>query len=264
MSIHQSVKDNFMKFTALFEGGSQYDYMFLDSKGRVGTAYGIDLDFNGNGPSPSLALSRSQGLPKAKELKWLVRGANPPRGASDAEVTMEWETMKALPWPHDATWYRPYAKLKLTDDSMKTAVIKKLGGNEWALKQNPAFQNFDSWPADAQLVVLGLSWNGPAWLLGNSAVTLLHPREFREACMNEDFNRAAEYSRMSVVDTNGSIFRRWKAQMIALQNAAIVVREEFLGNYQRSTLYWPGVLAPRLITTPPHPHLINRPGFPDN
>lgn len=263
--MHLSVENNFMRFTQQFEGGSQFDYMFLDSLGRVGTAYGIDLDFNGNGQSPSLAVSRSQGLPKAKELKWLVRGTNPTRQASDDEVTKEWETMKALPWPHDATWYRSYAKLKLADDAMKTAVTKKLKINEWVLKQNRAFKDFDRWPADAQLVVLGLSWNGPGWLLGNSTATLLHPSDFREACMNENFNRAAEFSRMSAVDTNGSIYRRWIAQKAALQNAAIVVKEEILGTYQRPTLYWPRMLAPRSMTSVPHPHLIELPReFPDN
>jgi hypothetical protein len=253
--MHQSVQDNFMEFTQNFEGGSAIDYMFIDKEGRVGTAYGIDLDFNGNGRSPSLALSRSQGLPKAKRLKWAVRATGLP--ASEDEVAREWETMKALPLPAKVyTWYKQYTKLQLTQDSMRTHVIAMLKANEWTLKQNAAFKNFGSWPADAQLAVLGLSWNGAGNLLGNSHATLLHPQEFRAACQAEDFNLAANYCRMSEVDTNGSIYKRWLAQRTLLQNAAIVVREELLGSYQRPPLYWPRMLAPRAITTPPHPYLV--------
>ena len=63
--MYQSVKEKFMEFTEKYEGGA-IDYMFLDVMGRVGTAYGIDLDFNGGGRSPSLEISRSQGLRVAK------------------------------------------------------------------------------------------------------------------------------------------------------------------------------------------------------
>jgi len=253
--MHLSVKDNFMTFTKEFEGGPTIDYMFIDSAGRIGTAYGVDLDFNGNGPPRSLDLSRSQGLPRAKQLSWVLRSTGQP--ADENAVAAEWETIKALPLPPKKfTWYKQYAKLKLTDASIKKRVLQMAADNETTLKKSTAFSNFERWPADAQLVVLGLSWNGVGNLLGDSQATLLHPQQFRAACQAEDFNRAAEYCRMSEVDTNDSIYRRWMAQRTCLWNAAIVLQEEFLGNYNRATLYWPRMLDPRLVTSPPHPNLI--------
>ena len=96
--MHQAVRDKFMEFTEKYEGGA-IDYMFLDILGRIGTAYGIDLDFNGGGRSPSLDISRRQGLPKALSLEWVLRGTT--RRASDAEITREWETVRqcARRWP---------------------------------------------------------------------------------------------------------------------------------------------------------------------
>ena len=40
--MYPSVKSKFLYFTEKFEGGATIDYMFLDSLGRVGTAFGID------------------------------------------------------------------------------------------------------------------------------------------------------------------------------------------------------------------------------
>ena len=59
--------------------------------------------------------------------------------------------------------------------------------NEKILKQNAAFKNFGSWPADAQLAVLSLSWNSVGHLVGNTHSTLQNPEAFREACQAEDF-----------------------------------------------------------------------------
>jgi hypothetical protein len=41
------------------------------------------------------------------------------------------------------------------------------------------------------------------------------------------------------------------AQRSLLLNAAIVAREEVLGTYQRSALYWPRWLALRAVTASP-------------
>src|SRR5208282_5043609 len=171
--------DNFMEFSKQFEGA--VDYMFLDNKGRVGTAYGIDLDFDGNGPSPSIELSRAQGLKKkALSLKWVYRGTT--NRASDAVVTSAWETIKAAPWPRDYTTYKDKTNLQLAKDSMTNRVKELLAINESVLKGNPAFRNLDNWPADAQLALFGLSWNGAGWLTGSAQVTLPNPPAFRAAC----------------------------------------------------------------------------------
>lgn len=177
--MHQAVRDKFMEFTEKYEGGA-IDYMFLDILGRIGTAYGIDLDFNGGGRSPSLDISRRQGLPKALSLEWVLRGTT--RRASDAEITREWETVEAMrPAMAYTSYYRP-TSLQLTEGSMKKRVMGLLEANQSTLKQNVAFKNFENWPADAQLAVLGLSWNGVGHIVGNTHGTLQNPQAFREAC----------------------------------------------------------------------------------
>jgi len=70
---------------------------------------------------------------------------------------------------------------------MKGRVNTHCDLNEKILKQNAAFKNFGGWPADAQLAVLGLFWNGVGHLVGNTHGTLQNPGAFREACQAEDF-----------------------------------------------------------------------------
>jgi len=247
--------DIFMRFSEQFEGA--VDYMFLDNKNRVGTAYGIDLDWNGNGESPSVDVARRDGLErKALQLRWVYRDTN--NTATPADVRKDWETVKSMPG-HYFPFYKAYTKLQLPKDAMIAGVTASLRSNEWVLKQNSAFRNFDKWPADAQLAVMGLSWNGPGRLLGNGPnATLPNPTAFRAACEAEDFGEAASHCQMTnaIRGDNNSIYRRSQAQMHLLLNADIIVREEARGSYQRSLLYWPTWLDRHLIATPPHPHFI--------
>jgi hypothetical protein len=241
--MHPSVKSSFMWFTDKFEGGqtAKIDYMFLDSLGRVGTAYGLDLDMNASGRSLNPAISRSEGLPKALAMSWTVLSTGLP--ASAAEVTSEWDFIKALATPRVYYWYKQYTKLQLTRASMTNRVFQLLAANEATLKRNADFKDFDLWPADAQLAVLGLSWNGVGHLVGNTHGTLKDPAAFRAACKLQDFNLAATLCEMVSAPTNVSIANRSAAQKDLLLNAATVVKEESLGYYQRPTLYWPMILV---------------------
>lgn len=238
--MHAEVKFGFMGFTEMFEGGrsNRIDYMFLDSLGRVGTAYGIDLDTNGSGRSPNDANTRSQGLPKALALVWVIRGTS--RTASRTEVEEEWDVIKRQPTGYNYSWYKTRGKLQLTDASMTSRVYAMLALNEAALKRSPSFRDFDQWPADAQLALLGLSWNGPGHLTGNTHGTLTDPAAFRAACQAQNFTLAASLCTMVSAPTNASIFRRSAAQKDLLLNAATVVNEPTF--YPRSKLYWPTVL----------------------
>jgi len=245
--MHPPVKNNFMAFTERFEGGA-LDWMFLDILGRVGTAYGIDLDYNGSGQSPSVEISRQQGLPKAKALQWVYR--NTSKIADDAAVQQEWETIKSKPFgkQYAAGYFKQYTKLQLTAKSMTDRVISLLSSNERMLKSNPAFKDFEQWPADAQLAVLGLSWNGVGHLTGHTHGTLKDPQAFREACQKLDFRAAASLCDMVAAPHNGSIARRSVAQKQLLLNAAAVIEEEsFARMYQRPVLYYPTILMPPIV-----------------
>jgi hypothetical protein len=104
--------------------------------------------------------------------------------------------------------------------------------NEKILKQNAAFKNLESWPADAPLAVLGLSWNGVGHLVGNTHGTLQNPRAFREACQAEDFNLDSLHCQMinAIQGDKASIYRRSMAQKSLLLNAAIVPASLALGS----------------------------------
>ena len=138
---------------------------------------------------------------------------------------------------------------------MKGRVNTHCDLNEKILKQNAAFKNFGGWPADAQLAVLGLFWNGVGHLVRNTHDALQNPEAFREAYQAEGFNLASLHRQMINAIQGDNIYRRSMAQRSLLLNAAIVAREEVLGTYQRSTLYWPRCVAPRAVTAPPHPYL---------
>ena len=247
--MHPPVKNTFMAFTESFEGGAAIDWMFLDVLGRVGTAFGIDLDFNGSGPSPSVEISRQQGLPKAKALQWVFR--NTSRSADDNAVALEWETIKSKPSgpQYGAGWFKQFTKLQLTRASMVDRVQSLLTSNERVLKASPAFKDFEQWPADGQLAVLGLSWNGVGHLTGNTQGTLQNPRAFRDACEKQDFLAAAALSKMVASATNDSIRRRSEAQRQLLLNAAAVVEAETYTRviYQRPVLYYPTILTSPLL-----------------
>jgi hypothetical protein len=53
--------------------------------------------------------------------------------------------------------------LELSDDAIDSLIIDRLTKNESFLKRQPWFQDFDTWPADAQLGLLSMAWAmGPA------------------------------------------------------------------------------------------------------
>ena len=229
------VKQRFMWFTEQFEGAIRY--MFLDIEGRVGTAYGIDLDADASGRQP-LAVARSQGLPKARALVWRVRGTSDI--ASTPQIDAEWDLIKSKPSGknYGFGYYKQFTTLELSEGSMKKRVEELLDRNEQALKRDAAFRDLDSWPADAQLAVMGLAWNGVGHLTGNGRGTLANPAAFRDACQRKDFTAAAELCQMQA----SYLARRSQAQKDLLLNAATVVAEEGQGYYQKQELYWPTLL----------------------
>lgn len=242
--MHPDVKNAYMRFTEQFEGGAKINYMFCDSLGRVGSAFGLDFDINSGGKSLDVARARREGLPKALALTWLVRATG--RTATPAEVGAEWDRIKAIGNPgaqYAAGWYYRSTTLQMTRQSMESRVLRILAINEQTLKGNPAFRDFDQWPADAQLALLGLSWNGAGHLVGNSHGTLANPAAFRAACGSQDFATAAALCTMVAAGTNPSIRRRSAAQKDLFLNAATIVKEESEGYYKRPTLYWPEILV---------------------
>ena len=236
-----------MDFTAQFEGGAIVDFMFCDSLGRVASGFGLDFDIHAGGRSPDIAKARAQGLPKALAVKWIVRATGAP--AMPADVAADWDKIKSIGNPtgnSSFTSYKPHTKLQVTPASLQTRVLQMLDANERTLKANSAFVHMDQWPADAQLALLGLAWNGAGHLIGSGHGTLLNPLLFRFACAEQDFDAAGDLCEMVAAKTgNDSIKRRSAVQQRLFRDASKIqdIEDESTRNHQAVTVHWPDPLS---------------------
>jgi GH24 family phage-related lysozyme (muramidase) len=218
-----SVQSSFPAFSAGFEG--RVPYMYVDIKGLVTVGVGNLVD----------PVGLAQALPFRFKNKPGISAPGSP--ATPDQIAGEWRTLKNDPslTTKKYTACEPITQLELSDESIDTLISNRLTQNESFLKRQPWFQNFDTWPADAQLALLSMTWAmGPA---GPGGFPL-----FRAACQNLDFNTAAAECRMNEAGNAGLVPRN-KANVTLFSNAAIVVAAGAQGTLQRSNLYYPRVLT---------------------
>ncbi len=211
-----SVQSFFRAFNTKFEGC--VPYMYVDIEGLVTVAVGNLVD----------PVELAQALP------FRFKNGSP---ATPAQIAAEWQMLKDDPGlaerGHQAC--QPITQLELSDDSISSLMSDRLASDERFLKRQAWFQNFDAWPADAQLGLLSMAWAmGPA-----GPGEFLH---FRAACQIPDFNAAAEECRMNEAGNPGLIPRN-RANFTLFTNAAIVLAGETQGRFERSTLHYPQVLT---------------------
>jgi hypothetical protein len=219
----QSVQSGFGAFNTQFEGC--IPYMYLDIKGLVTVAVGNLVD----------PVELAQALPFHFKNKPGIAAPGSP--ATPAQIAAEWQTLKNDPSlatkGHIACG--PRTQLELSNDSIDSLILDRLTRNEGFLKRQQWFQDFDAWPADAQLGLLSMAWAmGPAG-----------PGEFphfRAACQNLDFNAAAGECKMNETGNPGLVPRNL-ANFTLFSNAAIVLAREAQGGFQRSNLYYPRALT---------------------
>jgi hypothetical protein len=153
--------------------------MYLDVKGLVTTGMGNLID----------------PLEAALRLTWhSADGAT----ATPDEVRHEWHRIKTnLPLAHlGAKAAKRVATLHLNEADIDTLVFSKLDHDVAILKANPAFADFDDWPADAQLALLSMGWAmGPGF-------GTRFPR-FSTACAAGDFAAAARDCAISTTGNPG-------------------------------------------------------------
>lgn len=218
-----AVQSGFPTFSTKFEG--RVPYMYLDVLGLVTVGVGNLVD-------PVLA---AQALPFRFKNRPGV--AAPGSAATADQIAAEWQMLK-----NDSSLktrgYKacePITQLELSDDAIDSLVIDRLTKNESFLKRQPWFQDFDTWPADAQLGLLSMAWAmGPAGP-GNFP-------SFRAACQRLDFNTAAAQCKMNEAGNPGVVPRN-QANFTLFSNAAIVVVGAAQGGLQRANLYYPQVLT---------------------
>lgn len=203
-----SVRAAFVWFTAPLEGIVRH--MYLDVKGLVTVAIGNLID----------PVSMAVALPFRKAGGVL---------ATRAEITAEWERLKAD--PHAARMGHRYAAklttLRLSDDSIADIVSTKLEANDSLLRAR--FPEWEQWPADAQLATHSMAWAcGPAFRF-----PLLE-----DALRARDFGTASVECRMDERGNQGLVPRNIANRVLYL-NAAHVVAH----GLDPDALYYPRDLA---------------------
>ena len=218
-----AVQSGFPTFSTKFEG--RVPFMYLDVLGLVTVGVGNLVD-------PVLA---AQALPFRFKNRPGI--AAPGSTATADQIAAEWQALKNDPSLKTRGYKacEPITQLELSDDAIDSLIIDRLTKNESFLKRQRWFQDFDTWPADAQLGLLSMAWAmGPA---GPGTFP-----SFRVACQRLDFNTAAAQCKMNEAGNPGVVPRN-QANFTLFSNAATVVAGAAQGGLQRSNLYYPQVLT---------------------
>lgn len=216
--MHQNVYDRFYDFNAPIEG--VLHWMYLDIKGLVTIGVGNLID----------------SIPVALDLPFEYAD-QPGIYATPDEIRAEWQLVKfrADLASKGANAFRNLTKLRLSDDVIRMLVSEKLLSNEAYLKK--LFPEFKQWPADAQMGLLSM-----AWALG-AGFPKLWPR-FRETCLRQDWDAAAEHCRIKETGNPGVIPRN-NANQAMFSCAARVIEFEQEYGYRRDIVYYLADSAPK-------------------
>ncbi len=175
--MQSAVRSAWRRFNEPLEGLT--NWMYLDIKGLVTTGMGNLID------------------PVEAALRLTWHTADGAIATPDA-VRREWRRIKTdLPLAHlGAQAARRVATLYLDEADIDTLIFAKLDHDEAILKANPAFADFDDWPADAQLGLLSMGWAmGPGF-----GARFPH---FSTACAAGDFATAAKDCTISTIGNPG-------------------------------------------------------------
>ena len=206
--MYQSVRDRFVAFTTTFEG--RVSWMYVDVKGLVTTGIGNLID----------------SVDAAAELPWQHKGGG---AATRDEVAKAWNDLKANRVALGKAGYKACESrndLRLSDAAIGTLVGTKLDSNAATFAKS--FPDFASWPADAQLAAMSMSWAlGPAFAPKWPSLTA--------ALKGKNFTSAAANCKISETGNPGVVPRN-VADVKLFTNAAAVAAS----SADPSALYYPG------------------------
>ncbi|WP_427017090.1 peptidoglycan-binding protein [Pseudarthrobacter sp. P1] len=161
--MRSSVRDYWLEFNKPLEG--RVHFMYLDVKGYVSTGVGNLIDSTKQPLTAPTAAERSASLATAGAIAWVRNGDGDAAGQD--EIAAEWDTVKSrmdLAHLGGGHFAPPVTSLSITDAEIDRIVFQRLDQMESYLKGRAPFGDFDSWPADAQLGLLSMSWGmGPAF-----------------------------------------------------------------------------------------------------
>jgi len=220
----------FWDFTEPLEGGIKADCMFLVQDLQVATAMGITFTGKNN---------RNAGLRMAKALDWVYKPGHPRAGLRcdpsdierDYDVVLSKEAIGQKRPGHLPEW-KAMTNCRITKDGLEKAVKAKAVGNinyvNTSRKGNQNLGDFDTFPADAQLCVISLTWAN-----GNE----FHYPGFAKGCREADWFEAAK--QCGFKSKENTLALRQKHQETMMCNAGCVK----LGVADPDTLHWPKILA---------------------
>jgi hypothetical protein len=219
--VYDSVRNYWMTFNEDLEGHT--NWMYLDVKGYVSTSVGIKIDETVRELSPPTPEERAASLKQARAIAWRL-GAEDGDPASEADIDAEWDRVKAA-MDHAqggggrGSWFDQTAQLRIDDDEVGRLVWARLDEMERHLRTVSDFAGYDSWPADAQLGLLSMSWAmGPFFADGGRWPN------FRAACAGGDWTTASQQCRFN--PEIGTIVKRNNRDQRCFLNAATVAPPE--------------------------------------
>lgn len=165
--------------------------------------------------------------------------------ASRDEIAADWHRVKGRQdlRHRGGMVYAQIAQLRLDKDGVQTVTARKLDGMEHRLRLR--FGQWDTWPADAQLAVLSLSWAcGPAFRYPKLSA-LLRAGDWAAAALECDIR-----------PDHGTIRKRNEWQRLCLNNAAAV----YDSMSDPEVLHWPHVAPSEPDTEPASPQGRDRAG----
>jgi hypothetical protein len=187
-----SVRQSFGQFKVGTEG--KFKYMYCDVNGYVTTAVGNLL----------------KNADEAKKLNWHVKDTAKAASPDQVEegfnaVRQRYQDLKLKGERlTDASKYRHTTPLRLTEAELMRIVFNKLDRFDVAWK-SAIGSEWETFPADAQLAILGISWK-----MGVPLKVKQEKRALYDAIAKRDFAKAAKESSFS----GSSARRRWKNQAI--------------------------------------------------
>ena len=143
----------------------------------------------------------------ARKLQWYIKGTRTAASSKEIEesfnkVKIRYKDLKEKGEKlTDASLYKSTTNIRLTQEGIDQATIKKLDGFDLLWKAS--LPQWDSFPADAQLALLSI-----AWAMGVPATIRQRMKALYEAVVSRDFTKAAEESHF----TGTSSKREWKNQ----------------------------------------------------
>ncbi len=84
-------------------------------------------------------------------------GVSQAQQATSDEITKEWATIKAKPYPHLADYYRVCTTMAMSQPDIDAQLTKNIGRFEAQARQ--LFPEWDSFPSAAQLALLDMIYN---------------------------------------------------------------------------------------------------------